>query len=393
MSAKPKAYDAARAEAKRYPGEKLVLVLFFVFMLAPLVANLLGIEFFTDNFEKRNKAPLPPFNLQDKNIYRFPTRFNAYFNDHFGLRDLMIRGYVLLKEDVMHATQINKVVLGEGKWLYYKFEFAHADPIATYMGTNLMTGKELRLYTKVLNSWNDWLKKQGIPMLVMIPPDKETVYPEYLPPQVKKVREYNRTDQIFDALEKEATFPVVNPLSTLLEHKKEPLYYYTDTHWTALGAFYGYQQFMKKAATLLPQWNLRIPKLDDFEWTYIKQPSGDLGRMLMNFDQTIDHNMAFNPKPIAKREGPKPKLLFFGDSFSWGLMPYLKMQFEVMRIPLEDAISKPTFEDVIAPSILESYKPDLFMFEVVERNAHMLNTVGVDPMVLANTLQYVKLPD
>ncbi|TVM34058.1 DHHW family protein [Oceanidesulfovibrio marinus] len=378
MSGKPKAYDAARAEAKRYPGERLVLILFFVFMLAPLAANLLGLEFFTDNFEKRTKATFPPFNLQDKNIYRFPTRFNEYFNDHFGLRDVMIRGYVTLKKDVMHATQINKVILGEGKWLYFKYETPDGDPIATYMGTNLMTGRELRLYTKVLNSWNDWMKEKGVPMLLMIPPDKESIYPEYLPPQVKKVRDYNRTDQILDALKKDTTFPVVNPCPALLEHKKEPLFLHTDTHWTSLGAFFGYQQFMKTAATLLPQWNLRIPERDDFKWTLVPYPSGDLGRMLMNFDPKLDRNLAFEPKPIAKREGPKPKLLFFGDSFSWGLMPYLKLQFEVHRIALEDAVYKTTFEDVLPSSFLESFKPDLFMFEVVERNAHILKTIGVE---------------
>lgn len=369
MPSKPKAYDAARAEAKRYPGEKLVLVLFFAFMLAPLTANLFGIEFYTDNFEKRLKAKFPPFNLEDKNIYRFPQRFNEYFNDHFGLRDVMIRGYVMLKENVMQASQINKVVMGEDDWLYYKYEFADADPMATYMGTNVMSTPELVAYVNVLNSWNEWLAHRDIPMLLMIPPNKASIYPEHLPQHIQPVRAYTRTDQIIDILEKHGDFPVVDPRKTLLEHKHEPLFYYTDTHWTQLGAFYAYQQLMQQIAAMLPEWNIEIPELDDFEWTYVRRPSGDLGRMLVNFDQTIDHDMAYMPRPSAIREGPRPRLLMYGDSFSWALLPFLELQFDITRMPIEE---------VIDPAVIEAFKPDLFMFEVVERNAHKLAEIGAE---------------
>ncbi|MFW5735600.1 MAG: DHHW family protein [Oceanidesulfovibrio sp.] len=367
MPVKPKAYDAARAEARRYPGEKLVVVLFFAFMLAPLTANLFGIEFFTDNFEKRLKAKFPPFNLEDKNIYRFPRRFNEYFNDHFGLRDVMIRGYVLLKDNIMQASRINKVVLGEGDWLYYTYEYADADPMATYMGTNIMDHDELVRYVSVLNSWNEWLEHRSIPMLVMIPPNKASIYPEHLPHHIKPVRDFTRTDQIIAMLETHAHFPVADSRETLLAHKDEPLFYYTDTHWTQLGAFYAYQHLMERIADKLPEWDIRIPKLDDFEWEYVRRPSGDLARMLVNLDPTIDHEMVYTPKPLAIRQGPKPRLLFYGDSFSWALLPFLEMQFEVTRLPIEE---------VIDPAVIAAFEPDLFMFEVVERNAHKLSEMG-----------------
>lgn len=369
MPAKPKSYDAARAEAKRYPGEKLVLALFFVFMLAPLTANLFGFEVFTDNFEKRLKAKFPPFNMEDKNIYRFPRRFNEYFNDHFGLRDVMIRGYVLLKDNIMHAPQINKVIMGEDDWLYYKYEFADADPMATYMGTNVMDADELVEYVRVLNNWDKWLEQRDIPMLVMIPPNKASIYPEYLPHHIKPVRKYTRTDQIIDMLGTHGDFPVVDPRQNLLAHKDEPLFYYTDTHWTQLGAFYAYQQLVEQIAAVLPAWDIQVPELDDFEWKYVRRASGDLARMLVNLDPTIDHEMTYTPKPSAIRQGPKPKVLMYGDSFSWALLPFLELQFDITRMPIEE---------VIDPTVIEAFKPDLFMFEVVERNAHKLAEIGAE---------------
>ena len=63
---------------------------------------------------------------------------------------------------------------------------------AVLPGTQPFTPEELEQYQKILEARRDWLAERGIPYLFVIPPNKDTIYPEFMPPAYTKVRPKSR---------------------------------------------------------------------------------------------------------------------------------------------------------------------------------------------------------
>lgn len=95
-----------------------------------------------------------------------------------------------------------------------------------------------------LNHWEHFLRYRGVKAFhVMLGPDKETIYPEYLPVWARKHNAY-RTTAIFDY---GGSSIIHDPSENLIAAKSDydyPLYYKSDTHWNALGGWIAYQSFM-----------------------------------------------------------------------------------------------------------------------------------------------------
>ncbi|MEG2037161.1 MAG: hypothetical protein RRZ93_04155, partial [Ruthenibacterium sp.] len=60
------------------------------------------------------------------------------------------------------------------------------------------------------------------------------------------------------------------------------------------------------------------------------------------------------------------KLLMMRDSFAMMLIPYLAQDFE------ESFFYRPTDMDALTGEMLDEEKPDVVIFELVERNFHLL---------------------
>ena len=85
--------------------------------------------------------------------------------------------------------------------------------------------------------------------MLVIAPNKNSIYPEYMPGWVKLVSKQTRLDQLSGLLADEPGLEYVDGRLLLRPQKNTgPLYYRTDTHWTPLGAFYGLSTFNEKAA-------------------------------------------------------------------------------------------------------------------------------------------------
>ena len=137
-------------------------------------------------------------------------------------------------------------------------------------------------YAQVLNKYSEKLG-DGVKIYSMIPPTNG----EFM--QLKKYK--GITDSQNDALDYLKSKLNDNILSVdvfdaLNKHKDEYIYFRTDHHWTALGAYYGYSEFMKsKGDTPL--------SLDQFE-------KMDLGDFLgSSYTKTLDKSLEKNPDNIV----------------------------------------------------------------------------------------------
>ena len=75
---------------------------------------------------------------------------------------------------------------------------------------------------------------------MLISPTAINILSNKLPMDAPVVDQQQYLDDYAKRLNSNISF--VDTYTTLLEHKKEDLFYRTDHHWTTLGAFYSYQR-------------------------------------------------------------------------------------------------------------------------------------------------------
>jgi len=184
-------------------------------------------------------------------------------------------------------------------------------------------------------------------IVLMVAPDKSSVYPEYLPdeliPSPKKYSSF-----FLDNLKDLPGLTVYNPTDNLLQLKKTEgiLYWRTDTHWNSKGAFLAYADFLKL-------FDLPVPQV---EFQHGSTHSGDLIKIsgLKNFPLYPDDNWnavwkkipiltenlipneqktAFGAATIVTNQTPLSNkyIWVIGDSFSGPLRQYLNGTFKEVR--------------------------------------------------------------
>ncbi len=351
------------------PGESLAskvftLALFLLVLGLPSIADWAGYEPYADaNYEKRVKAQRPEMSIEDGllggNWPKYPRKYNRFFEDNFGLRTPMVKAFSYYKHKLLDAYQVNNVVIGKDGWLYYTRREPEADPMSCFRGTNLFTPGELADAAETLVLWRDWLAAQGKPLLVVLAPNKNSIYPEYMPDSVRSVNPRIRTEQFLEYLQKNTDLPVVDTRGPLLARKPrgEKLYYRTDTHWTPLGAFVAYEQIMGRVAELPGFESAPILREDDFRYVGGDKPGGDLAQMIILNDFFGDWNVELRPK--RKPAGPKPRLAVMGDSFFEGLEPFFALQFQVDLFSISEEPN---------PRAVMRTNPQLVILEIVERH-------------------------
>lgn len=346
------------------------LTLFFcLVLLIPGAAQYFGIEFHSSNFENRFKAELPAWPSTQREWARLPRNFERWYNDHFGLRGTMIKGYVLARYHVLGAIQVNTVLLGRDGWLYYTSMDPAIDPIASYRGTNLLGEDMLASIAANLNAWHDWCAARGIQFVFFVAPNKSAIFPEHLPASIKPVPRPNRLVQFHDYMRQHCRALIVDPTEKLLQRKDEPIYYRTDTHWTTLGALYATRSLMDAVRPKLPprdDWFVLNPA--SFNKTVTTQGGGDLAHMLIMAEAMSDHVVHLNPledrNATAHAQGlSRPKAILHGDSFSVFLPPFLAQDFELIYPPINSRLD---------PVFIETEKPQLLILQLVERNLPVL---------------------
>src|SRR5260370_291600 len=103
------------------PDNVLLAVLFLILLSLPVASTVLGWD--TAGLEeKRLLAPPPALKLEWKALKDFPGQFEAYFNDHFGFRDRLIRWHNYAKVRWLRVSPSPKVFVGRRGWLYYAAE-------------------------------------------------------------------------------------------------------------------------------------------------------------------------------------------------------------------------------------------------------------------------------
>lgn len=264
----------------------------------------------------------------------------------------------------------NQVSAGTENWLFYKTK-SDGDPIADYEGTNFFTEEDIQKRAEILLKVQNNLSSQGVQFCLIIPPNKEHIYSEYMSKEYRH-SVISRTDLMIQAFKMQG-INAINPKKSLLEeHNAFQLYYPYDTHWNQLGGYIG-------AKLALQSFGMEIPDLSEVNIRSDQKSNAyDLAAMvgirnLLNdeIEYTVDGMFEHDPKRFEKESKfdagsfysnddalYKKKVFLIGDSFRAAMTPTLVNYFsEVYVIHRNDC----------KPALLDNFSPDYVIIEYVER--------------------------
>lgn len=167
---------------------------------------------------------------------RFPGRYERYYSDSFGLRDHLIRYHNGLTWFGLRESPTSLLVRGQDDWVYFTANHALDD----WRGARPFAEQDLRAWTHVLTARRDALRERGIEYLLCVAPDKETLYPEFLPGWMQAGE--TRLAQLKRALTERGGPELLDLTAALVAEKagdreEDHVYRRLGSHWTDRGAW------------------------------------------------------------------------------------------------------------------------------------------------------------
>lgn len=286
----------------------------------------------------------------------------------------------------------NQTLVGKDGWMEYTSS-RNMDDFQNSM--NLPAGYSNNIQKK-LQALYDVLRKRNITLVVVVAPNKATIYPDKLPDEIKKVGEKSQLDLLVTTMQQQGPSVLVDLRPALIQARQErQIYYKTDTHWNAFGAYVAYSEIMKKLAEAHPE--LAPRKINQFKIkenkpivfgitrligaTFIKEPlysitpsSGKDNLKWVVYNSTDNYPMSIS----YSQEKNLPRGLIYIDSFGVPLVPLIAPHFS--QATFIHRLSSST--DAISFKQIEVSKPDIVVLEIVERSLpgldDWLNKFGLD---------------
>lgn len=280
------------------------------------------------------------------------------FDNNFWQRKFLISNFAKLKLD-MGDRVFPQNLVGKDGWL----EYTNERSLDYHQTSASISEKKLKQTRQIVKDLYDELRKRNIVLVLMIAPDKATIYPDKLPDEIQLSSTKSRLDA-FSAYLKQHGPPVwVNLTPPLLnERKKHDVYYKTDTHWNPYGAFVAYTELINKLAQTYPQ--LTPLSIDDFTITTGRPASFDTAGV-MGATSLVEPPITFEKKDTKvigatpTSSGKPLKLLFYRDSFGRRAEEFISYNFE--NAVSVSSNSRPSLKQI------DEVKPDIIVIEFVER--------------------------
>ena len=344
--------------------ETIVIVLFLTIIGAPPLCCILSShKKWWSNTEKRALASFPEIPFNSKTLLQFPKGFEDYYNDHFGFRDVLTRRYHREMKKRFGQSGIPEVIIGKEGWYFYAADQLLDD----FRGLLPLTEKQLNSWREDHVRKRNWLAKQGIRYLLVLVPDKQTIYPEYLPDYFRKAKGTTRIEQLMEYLKQDRDVTILDLRPSLLNAKSEKrLYQKTDSHWNDYGAFVGYKEMMNRISQWFPKEQFKF----DFYFhpdRVTERPGGDLVRML-GLHETIkevwpllkERHFCSQPlKPNVEMENQE----MIGEPFMEGCKD----------ANLRALVFRDSFFELVRPFLSENFQQVVYLWQIYnQKNVEIL---------------------
>jgi len=368
------------------------IVLFMAMLMLPLVFMDLSSDRISVE-ENRSLAETPRLADMRNHPRSFIWQFNNWFNDSTGFRGQFIKLYQFIEKinwlgAVVRYTDGQDVYLiGEEGHRYYTGRSGELIP--KFQGKQFLSDEQMANMANKLEKVKYYLDSKGIPLVVMLCADKESVYPEFYPKSIKRGPEPIQLDVITKYLQENTSVDVFNIRQALLAEKNNYLLYYRiDTrafaddfaHYNEIGAFFAYRELMKHINIHFPR---IVPyEINDIEIIYDKKGIPDISLKseitYKKLDASFFNDVKLDQRPFTWENEVfenavqnLPVILFIRDSyagfsgFSDGRKMYISRYF-AQHCSKTILIHWRNIRHL--DEYITCYKPDIVVFESAERN-------------------------
>ena len=257
----------------------------------------------------------------------------------------------------------DQVIRGRGM-LFYDQE------IPDYLGLSALPEAELTDLADMLARLNDALSAEDRRLIVLLAPNKSSVYPEAMPARCLPADKPSNLTRLQAALT-ERGVSCLDAQAVLLAGKEQgQLYYAHDTHWNARGAWLVYGALMDQMGLPVPYEDVSFEDGQAGDLIIMAQPGTspvepDAVPGIQRTYRTARPMRSLNDMRIETTSpADTPSLLVIRDSFGEGLFPYLA-----------NSIGKLVYSRVYADALSQARtaEADIVIIEIVERNIPVLN--------------------
>jgi alginate O-acetyltransferase complex protein AlgJ len=273
----------------------------------------------------------------------------------------------------------SQALVGKEGWL----EYTGGNNLDFFQNIQTMPAGRVENIQSNLQILYDKLQERHILLVVVIAPNKATIYPDKLPNEIRKIGSQSELDILINYTSKHGPPVLIDLRPALLEAREQnDVYYKTDTHWNSYGSFVAYKEIVKLLSQTYPE---LVPyQLDDYKLkpigstyrdiaglmgaTYIVEP-----RFFLIPKKSETKWLFFNDDNIPTRvsyssDKKLPKFLMYMDSFGSPLIPMLAPHFSEATF----IHSSSKYPDLLKFEQIDLFKPDIVILEFVERGQNNL---------------------
>lgn len=218
----------------------------FILIILPLAVGFILKP--ADDFspeEQRNLQQFPEFKMKEFLSGAFSSDINGYMNDQFPLRDVFV-GAKSVSETLLLKRENNGVLRGDNDQLAVRL-FAANDgkphPLSySAPKTDLYYDEVVASAASSLKTLSERFESHGIDFAVMLPPRTiDVAASAFAYPDERSVALSHRVAELLGDINYINMYGIFRTRYDAGEY----VYYRTDHHWTALGAYYAYFETMR----------------------------------------------------------------------------------------------------------------------------------------------------
>lgn len=261
-------------------------------------------------------------------------------------------------------------VVGRYDWLFYSGNSS----ISYYRGTNLLDEETLYERKALVDKLYSICEEKGIQLYMMIFPNKEQVYSEYMPSYTIE-NEYKRVEREVDYINADREDAIIYPLKELRDADAYwQVYCKYDTHWNSMGGFIAVQQLYKRMGMELTNpLTQTVEKVPNSRCDLIALGGFSIDAYPTDYDYIVDYRPeitlhGWNPlqkiNRLSSDSDNETKLVMVSDSYREFMAPFMGKDFKeslfLHRDYIASCVDEITSADILVVSAVERYDSRLF---------------------------------
>lgn len=211
---------------KRSIYNNIMAIIFSIAIFGITIINIVSKDRTFSDMENRSLAQRPRFDIDNLVEGRYTKKYEKYVNDQFIDRTRFINIKASI-DNLLGRSDNNGVYRGKDNYLFESFDIPYKE------------AEEKNV--DAINKFAD--KYEDVNFSFLLAPISTTVLKDKLPDDAPIIDEKKYVKEFSDKLNDRVNFLYL--YDTMKAHKDEYIYYRTDHHWTTLGAYYGYEAYMK----------------------------------------------------------------------------------------------------------------------------------------------------